>query len=255
MPTRLELLAPRGIPRVEPGDNLAQLLLQALARERIDVRPGDVFVVAQKIISKAEGRYVRLGDVTPSAEATQLAAEAGKDARLVELILRESRAVLRVRPGVIVVEHRNGYVHANAGIDQSNIPQPDGEPQVLLLPVDADASACALREAIRALAGVAPAVVINDSVGRAWRNGTVGLAIGCAGIAPLLNLNGQPDLYGRTLRATEIGLADEIASAAVLLMGEAAEELPLVVVRNGDFPVSDLGADVLLRDRAQDMFR
>jgi coenzyme F420-0:L-glutamate ligase/coenzyme F420-1:gamma-L-glutamate ligase len=255
MPARLEFLAPAGMPRIQPGDDLAALLLASLAGEGIELRSDDVLIVAQKVVSKAEGRYVRLADVSPSARAVELAGAADKDPRVVELILRESREVVRVRPGVIVVEHRNGYVHANAGIDQSNIPQDAGGPQVLLLPEDADASARRLRDGLESRSGVAPGVVINDSVGRAWRNGTIGMALGSAGITTLLNRNGEPDMYGRPLRATEVAIADELAAAASLLMGEAAEERPLVLVRGGSFAGSAQDCSALIRDRARDMFR
>ena len=221
----------------------------------MSLNSGDVLVVAQKIVSKAEGCYAKLADVEVSAAASKLAAEADKDPRVVELILRESSAVLRVRPGVIVVEHRNGYVHANAGIDRSNLPQEDGEERVLLLPRDANASAAQLRDELAARRGVELGVVISDSAGRAWRNGTIGMALGSAGVCVLDNRNGEPDLYGRELQATEMAVADELASAAALLMGEAAEALPAIIVRGGDFLDASQTADALLRDRDRDMFR
>ena len=221
----------------------------------MSLNSGDVLVVAQKIVSKAEGCYAKLADVEVSGAASKLAAEADKDPRVVELILRESSAVLRVRPGVIVVEHRNGYVHANAGIDRSNLPQEDGEERVLLLPRDANASAAQLRDELAARRGVELGVVISDSAGRAWRNGTIGMALGSAGVCVLDNRNGEPDLYGRELQATEMAVADELASAAALLMGEAAEALPAIIVRGGDFLDASQTADALLRDRDRDMFR
>ena len=181
----LQLIPLERFPLVEPGDDLPALLLAALADNNLQLQPGDVLVIAQKIVSKAEGRYVRLAEVQAGPAALELAARAAKDPRQVELILRESREVLRVRPGVIIVEHRNGYVHANAGIDKSNIHNDPQDPQVLLLPADPDASAQALRDALGALGGVAPQLIINDSCGRAWRNGTVGIAIGTAGLDPL----------------------------------------------------------------------
>ena len=180
MSRRLELIPLLNFPLVEPGDDLVQVIHTALQENSLELQAGDVLVVAQKIVSKAQNRYVRLADVTPSAEAIALAERAGKDPRQVQLILQESREVLRVRPGVIIVEHRNGYVHANAGIDKSNILRDDNDPRVLLLPEDPDASARALRLGLSERTGVAPQIIINDSMGRAWRNGTVGLAIGQA---------------------------------------------------------------------------
>lgn len=254
-PPRLELIPLAGFPLVEPGDDLAQLILQALAGNRLSLAAGDVLVLAQKIVSKSENRYARLADVTPTAAARELAARAGKDPRVVQLLLEESREVLRVRPGVIIVEHRNGYVHANAGIDQSNIHRDPDDPRVLLLPVDPDHSAAALRAALAAATGVAPQVIINDSMGRAWRNGTVGAAIGTAGLAPLYDRIGDRDLFGNVLEVTEPAVADELAAAASLVMGQAAEGCPVVLARGARLPVAECGSTALLRDRALDLFR
>lgn len=251
----LELVALEGFPPVEPGDDLVQLLLDALRDNGLRLLAGDVLVVAQKIVSKAEGRYVHLADVRPGSRALELAREAGKDPRQVELILRESRELVRVRPGVIIVEHRNGYVHANAGIDKSNIPNDSDNPVVLLLPEDPDWSAQMLRRGLADRTGVAPQVVINDSAGRAWRNGTVGIAIGTAGMDPLHNQVGERDLFGNVLEVTEAAIADELAAAASLLMGQAAEGLPVVLVRGANIPVVDCDSRGLLRDRELDMFR
>ncbi|MCB1841954.1 MAG: coenzyme F420-0:L-glutamate ligase [Halioglobus sp.] len=255
MTGRLELLPLAGMPLVEPGDDLAALVFAALTANSLSLGAGDVLVVAQKVVSKAEGRYVTLAEVAPGPEAESLAREAGKDPRQVELILRESREVLRVRPGVIIVEHRNGYVHANAGIDRSNIRQDADDPRVLLLPRDPDASAAALRDALFALTGVAPQVIINDSFGRAWRNGTVGVAIGTAGLLPLKNQIGEQDMFGNILEVTEAAVADELAAAASLVMGQAAEAVPVVLVRGAALAASDAGSGSLLRERALDMFR
>jgi len=251
----LQLIPLERFPLVEPGDDLAALLLAALADNNLQLQPGDVLVIAQKIVSKAEGRYVRLAEVQPGPAALELAARAGKDPRQVELILRESREVLRVRPGVIIVEHRNGYVHANAGIDKSNIRNNPQDPQVLLLPVDPDASARALRDTLESLAGVAPQLIINDSSGRAWRNGTVGIAIGTAGLDPLYNQIGEQDMFGNILEVTEAAVADELAAAASLVMGQAAEALPVVLVRGARLRESSSGSASLLRERDLDMFR
>lgn len=255
MSRRLELIGLEGFPRVSPGDDLAALIADALAGNDLSLRDGDVLIVAQKVVSKAQGRYVRLTDVEPGPEALALADRTGKDPRQVELVLRESREVLRSKPGVIVVEHRLGYVHANAGIDRSNIPHDADDPQVLLLPENPDGSAAWLRRALDERLGTAPAVIINDSAGRAWRNGTVGIAIGTAGFAPLWNQVGSPDLYGRALEVTEPAVADELAAAASLVMGQAAEGIPVVVARGAELQWSDGGSRTLLRERDMDMFR
>ncbi len=255
MPARLELIALEGFPLVEPGDDLGQLLADALHHNALQLQTGDVLVIAQKIVSKAEGRYVRLADVTPGPEALELARRAQKDPRQVEVMLGESREVIRVRPGVIIVEHRNGYVHANAGIDRSNIANSAEDPQVLLLPLDPDGSARALRSALEARVGVAPQVIINDSTGRAWRNGTVGIAIGTAGLDPVLNQIGELDMFGNVLQVTEPAVADELAAAASLLMGQATQGLPVVLARGAQLPPSSEGSGKLIRDRAMDMFR
>jgi coenzyme F420-0:L-glutamate ligase/coenzyme F420-1:gamma-L-glutamate ligase len=240
-----------GVPRVAKGDDVAKLTLAALDCAGLHPQDGDILVFAQKIISKAEGRSIALNGVTPSTRAEQLAAETGKDARIVELILQESTGVLRLRPGLIVVEHRLGLVLANAGIDQSNV----DTGHALLLPVDPDASAAKIRQDVRAASGVNVAVLIIDSIGRAWRQGTIGTAIGASGIATLVDLRGQLDLNGRRLESTEIGYADELASAASLMMGQAAEGVPIVLIRGAPYPRRDGLAADLLRPKATDLFR
>ena len=255
MTASLALIPLLGFPLVEPGDDLAQLITESLTANELSLAAGDVLVLAQKIVSKAEDRYVRLADVTPSAEARELALQADKDPRQVELILQESRAVVRVRPGVIIVEHRLGYVHANAGIDKSNIASDASDPRVLLLPEDPDASALAIREALTGTHGVAPQVIINDSMGRAWRNGTLGLAIGTAGLQPLHNQVGEKDMFGNVLEVTEAAVADELAAGASLVMGQAAEACPVVLVRGATLRPAEVGSTSLLRERAMDMFR
>ena len=256
MAAQLTLTALPGIPMVEPGDDLAALLLAACDGAGLRLQHGDVLVIAQKIVSKAEGRYAYLNQVEPSPEALELAPKVDKDPRLVELILRESKEVVRFRRGAVIVEHRLGYVHANAGIDRSNIRSEDGSnPRVLLLPEDPNASARQLREAIRARTGAEVAVIINDSAGRAWRQGVVGFAIGSAGIEPLCDMIGQPDLYGRPLEITLIALADELAAAGSLLMGQGSEGSPAVLARGVRFPVSERDASVLIRPKAEDLFR
>jgi coenzyme F420-0:L-glutamate ligase/coenzyme F420-1:gamma-L-glutamate ligase len=231
------------------------MIAASLADNALTLQPGDVLVLAQKIVSKAEDCYVTLADIEPSSEALELAARADKDPRQAELILRESREVLRARPGVVIVEHRNGYVHANAGIDKSNIEIDPDNPRVLLLPENPDASAERLRQSLGRLSGVLPQVIINDSAGRAWRNGTVGIAIGTAGLEPLLNQIGDTDMFGNVLEVTEAAVADELAAAASLLMGQAAQACPVVLVRGAQLAPADTGSGSLLRDPSMDMFR
>ncbi len=255
MPPKLELTALENFPRVEPGDDLAELLVDSLALNNLQLVPDDVLVIAQKIVSKAEDRYVRLADVTPGAEAIALAEQADKDPRQAELILRESREIVRVRPGVVIVEHRNGYVHANAGIDKSNIPNSSDDPRVLLLPLDPDASAVQLREALGRALGVTPKIIINDSAGRAWRNGTVGIALGTAGFLPLFNQVGELDMFGNVLEITEAAVADELAAAGSLVMGQAAEACPVVLVRGAQLQSAETGSASLIRDKSMDLFR
>jgi len=226
----LTLVAIGGMPMIAPGDDLAALTIDAIAASGQALADGDVVVLAQKIVSKAEGRLVRLSDVAPSPEAIELAPRCAKDPRLVHLILSEAREVMRVRPGVLIVRHRLGLVLANAGIDQSNVDQADGG-TALLLPVDPDGSSAKLRGELHARTGRDVAVLIIDSLGRAWRTGTTGTAIGVAGIAGLLDLRGMPDLHGRKLETSELGLADEIAAAASLAMGQGDEGRPVVIVR------------------------
>ena len=246
MSTALSLRALPGLPMVRAGDDLAALLAAGLTRAGLAPRPGDVLAIAQKIISKAEGRSIPLASVTPSAAAQRLGEETGKDPRLVELILGESRRVVRARPNLIIVEHRLGFVMANAGIDQSNVGE---EGHALLLPLDPDASAAALA------AKLGLAVVITDSFGRAWRRGTVGVAIGVAGLPALLDLRGQPDLFGRELRVSITGFADEIAAAAGLVMGQGAEGQPAVHLRGLDWTAPPNPAAELLRVGAEDLFQ
>lgn len=255
MGPRLELIALENFPRVQPGDDLGQLLIESLAANKLILRAGDVLVIAQKIVSKAEGRYVRLADVEAGPEAVALAERAAKDPRQVELILQESREVVRVRPGVIIVEHRNGYVLANAGIDKSNIPNSLEDQQVLLLPRDPDNSARALRQRLSENAGVPVQIIINDSVGRAWRNGTVGIAIGTAGLDPLRTQIGERDMFGNVLEVTEPAEADELAAAASLVMGQSTQARPVVLARGAELLPSELGSGRLIRDRDLDLFR
>jgi coenzyme F420-0:L-glutamate ligase/coenzyme F420-1:gamma-L-glutamate ligase len=252
MTAQLQLFALSGIPLVRRGDDLVAFILQALKRSELALEPGDVLVIAQKVVSKSEGRYVELASVRPSARAVELAELTGKEPTLVEVILSESRDVLRVRKGLIIVEHRLGYVLANAGVDASNVGY---EGQVLLLPADPDASCDRLRAGIRRATGIDVGVLINDSWGRAWRLGTIAAALGVSGIPAIADLRGVPDLFGRKLRTTEVAAADELAAAASLLMGQAGEGRPVVLARG--FPYAGRegrGAD-LIRAKQLDLFR
>jgi coenzyme F420-0:L-glutamate ligase/coenzyme F420-1:gamma-L-glutamate ligase len=234
---------------------MASMFAHALEAADIVLAEGDILVVAQKIVSKAEGRVVRLREVVPSTEAQALAEQSAKDPRIVELILRESREVLRIRPGLIVVEDVRGFVCANAGIDRSNIEQQGEDEEVALLPVDCDRSARELRDALHEISGTWVPVLINDSHGRAWREGTVGVTIGLAGMSPLWDRRGDVDLTGYTLEHTVLGVADEIAAAASLLMGPASEGIPAVLVRGLAVPPGDGRATELQRPREMDLFR
>jgi coenzyme F420-0:L-glutamate ligase/coenzyme F420-1:gamma-L-glutamate ligase len=238
---------------VRSGADLGALLREALERAQLRLEDSDVVAVTQKIVSKAEGRLRRLADVTPSPRARALANETRKDPRLVQLIIEESRDIVRTRPDLIIAEHRLGLVLANAGIDRSNVSE--GEDAVLLLPLDADASARQLRRALSQAAGARIGVIVTDSVGRAWRKGTVGIAIGTAGVAPFVDLRGCRDLNGRVLQVSEIAPADSLAAIAVLVMGEAAEGTPAAIIRGAATTDDDTPASAVLRPRAEDLFR
>lgn len=247
------LLRPlRGIPHIAEGDDLTAIVLNALQGSDEILIDGDVLIFAQKMVSKAEGRSADLASVVPSARARELAAVTEKDSRLVELILAESNDVVRTRQGLLIVEHRLGLVLANAGIDHSNV---DGSETVLLLPRDPDASAAHIRDSIYQSTGKAVGVLIIDSIGRAWRQGTIGTAIGVSGLPALLDLRGSTDLYGRVLESSEIGLADELAAAASLVMGQADEGTPVVLARGVPYARSEGRARDLLRPKAKDVFR
>ncbi|MFO1084253.1 MAG: coenzyme F420-0:L-glutamate ligase [Reyranellaceae bacterium] len=251
----LEIVAVPGIPLIGAGDDLAKVIADGLAAAKLVPQAHDVVVIAQKIVSKAEGRSVDLATVVPSARAIELARQIDKDPRLVELVLSESVRVVRARPGILIVEHKLGFVMANAGIDQSNVGPTDGVERALLLPVDPDASAEALRTRLGVLAGTAPAVVIIDSFGRAWRRGTSGVAIGAAGLPSLLDLRGNPDLFGRILQVSITGFADEIAAAASLVMGQGNEAQPVVLIRGLRWSAPANPASHLVRPASEDMFR
>lgn len=251
----LMLTALAEFPLVEPGDDLVELILASLEASGLSLLDADVLVLAQKIVSKSENRYANLNEVQASREAIALAAEVDKDPRLVELILSESNEVVRQRPGVVIVEHKLGYVHANAGIDKSNIQSDSVNPRVLLLPLDSDASACHLRQELQQKTGKSVFIIINDSAGRAWRNGTVGMAIGTAGFEPVEDMIGSEDLFGRPMEVTEVAVADELAAAASFLMGQAAEAAPVVLIRGAKLQSSTSGSAGLIRSKENDLFR
>lgn len=246
-----------GIPFIKVGDDLSAMILQALSETEIALQDGDIFVLAQKIVSKAEGRLINLVSITPSAKAIELAGQVDKDPRLVELILSESKEVLRARPGTIIVEHRLGFICANAGIDHSNVAGQGNEKEeyVLLLPVNPDASAQAIRNSLEKASGVSLGVMIIDSHGRAWRLGTVGVAIGISGVPGLVDLRGRRDLFDYELRITQVGAGDELAAAASLMMGQAAEGTPVVHVRGFPYPLRPSSLNELIRPKEQDLFR
>ncbi|OGO37281.1 MAG: coenzyme F420-0:L-glutamate ligase [Chloroflexi bacterium RBG_16_56_8] len=259
-----------GIPYIRQGDDLAEILLPALNTAHITLEDNDILVLAQKIVSKAEGRMVNLATITPSNRAGELAAQAEKDARLVELVLRESNEVLRVRPGVIIVEHKLGFICANAGIDHSNVGRSNdsshyspaaelaatnAEDYVLLLPEDPDKSAKEIRTKIGSKTGKKLGVMIIDSHGRTWRLGTAGVCIGLSGIPALVDERGWKDLFGYTLSVTVVGVADELAAAASLVMGQAAEGTPVVHVRGFPYPLREGSLKELIRPKDQDLFR
>ncbi|MEW6718137.1 MAG: coenzyme F420-0:L-glutamate ligase [Chloroflexota bacterium] len=255
------------MPLIQPGDDLPGIINQSLQQAGIVLQSGDILVVTQKIVSKAEGRLVNLGTVIPSEEAQTLAQETEKDPRLVELILRESKAIVRCRPGLIIVEHRLGFICANAGIDHSNV-QPSvtsksmgnfgsllPEEWVLLLPQAPDRSADKIRRGLETAWGVRLGVLIVDSHGRAWRTGAVGVTVGLSGLPGLVDLRGRPDLFGYNLRTTQVAASDELASAASLIMGQAAEGTPVVHVRGFPYPLREASLEELIRPKEMDLFR
>lgn len=251
----MTLFPVQDVPLIHPGDDLAALIVERLEAQGERLQPGDILVVAQKVVSKAEGRLVRLSEVTPSPQAIELADLVAKDPRHVQAILDDSRAIIRARRGLLVVEQRNGWVCANAGVDRSNV-APGEEDLIALLPEDADASAERLRARLGALTGVEPGVIINDSHGRAWRIGTTGVAIGCAGLPPVWNQRGLHDLFGYELMSSEECIADELAGAASLLMGQSDEGRPIVVIRGyTPPPLPPAPATTIQRPAEMDAFR
>jgi coenzyme F420-0:L-glutamate ligase/coenzyme F420-1:gamma-L-glutamate ligase len=250
VPPRYEVIGIEGIPEVRPGDDIARLIVEAAARQRTPIASADLLVVGQKIVSKAEGRLVRLDDVTPSPVAQSMAASLARDPRLIEVILRESRRVVRMDQGVLITETHHGWVCANAGVDQSNVELDC----VALLPEDPDRSARALREAVRARAGADVFVIVADTFGRPWREGLTNVAIGLAGFAPIRSYLGERDPAGRPLQATILALADELAAAAEPVMGKL-DRIPAAIVRGVRLAASEEGSKPLLRDPARDLFR
>jgi coenzyme F420-0:L-glutamate ligase / coenzyme F420-1:gamma-L-glutamate ligase len=251
----LTITALQGIPRVQPGDDLSALLIAALEQNRLEPRTQDILIVAQKIVSKAEGRYLDLESIEPGSRARELAVVTGKDARLVEAILSQAAEILRAAPHVLIAVTRHGIVMANAGVDRSNLEEGDDGRRVLLLPEAPDRSARHIKDRLDAHFGVDIGVIVADSAGRAWRLGTVGLAIGAAGVPSLVDRRGENDLVGRPLEVTEVGFADAVAAAAVLAMGEAAEARPAALVRGLRWTAEPRPAAALLRPKAQDLFR
>jgi coenzyme F420-0:L-glutamate ligase/coenzyme F420-1:gamma-L-glutamate ligase len=257
MTPQIILTALPGIPLVRPGDDLAALILEGLKRSDLSLQDGDLMVVAQKVVSKSEGRLINLAEIEPSQAAIRLARETNKDPRLVEVILKDTNQVLRKREGLIVVEHRLGFVCANAGVDHSNV-EGKGDNRgewVSMLPEDPDASARKLRQRLQDETGANIGVLVIDSHGRAWRMGTVGVAIGVAGLPSLLDLRGRPDLFGYILQITQVGLADELAAAASILMGQANEGLPVVHIRGLPYDLGEGSLDEIIRPKELDMFR
>jgi coenzyme F420-0:L-glutamate ligase / coenzyme F420-1:gamma-L-glutamate ligase len=253
----LTLFPINDLPMIFAGDDLAGLICAAFSRNKLKLQQGDILVLAQKIVSKAEDRFVNLTTVVPGEKAISLAKETQKDPRFIELVLKESKEVLRTRPGTIIVEHRCGFICANAGIDHSNVQGGWGNPDdwVLLLPVDADLSARKLKMRIEEITGKTIGVIIIDTHGRAWRMGTVGVAIGLSGVPGVVDLRGKTDLLGYHLKVTQVAAADELAAAASLMMGQAAENTPVVLARGFPYPFRDGSLQELIRPREMDLFR
>lgn len=245
------------IPMVHTGDDLVQIIEAGLLKANLLLQSGDIVILAQKIVSKAEGRWINLVTIHPSEQARELARQIEKDARLVELVLRESKQILRTRLGTMIVEHKLGFVCANAGVDHSNVAGPGTaeEEWVLLLPENPDASAQKIRDALVAMSGAQVGVMIIDSHGRAWRQGVVGVAIGISGVPGLVDMRGKSDLFGYNLRITTIGAADELAAAASLVMGQANEAIPIIHARGFPYELRDGNLNELLRPKEQDLFR
>lgn len=254
---KLILSALPGIPLIHPGDDLVEITARSLRDDAISLKAGDILVFAQKIISKSENRLVNLTTIGPSEGAVSLGKQCDKDARFVELVLRESKSVLRHRPGALIVEHKLGFICANAGIDHSNVKGDWGKDEdwVLLLPENPDLSAETIRSGLKKISGADFGVMIIDSHGRAWRNGITGVCIGLSGLPAVVDKRGDPDLFGYKLRITQIAAADELAAAASLIMGQADESSPIIHVRGFPYPLRESKLDELIRPKEQDLFR
>ena len=254
---KLVFTAIQGFPRVKSGERLDLILVQLLEKSHITIEDGDIFVIAQKIVSKAEGRMVNLTSVLPSKEAIELQKITQKDPRFIELVLRESKKVLRARLNTLIVEHKKGFICANAGIDHSNVGENEqlDENWVLLLPEDPDLSAARIRAGLESHFQKRLGVLIIDSHGRAWRNGTVGMTVGVAGVPAVVDLRGKPDLFGYRLQVTEVAAADELAAAASLMMGQSTESIPVVHVRGFPYPLRESETSELIRPKEEDLFR
>ena len=254
-PLSITLTALPGIPLVRPGDNIVELIIKSLQSTKLNLLDNDILVIAQKVISKSEGRYVKISDVEPSEKSYLLAKSTGKDPKLVELIRRESKKIVRHRKGVIVTENCQGVTMANSGIDRSNVEKYGDSEQVLLLPINPDKSAEKIRNELCQRANVNIAVIINDSLGRAWRNGTIGTALGVSGLPSLLDFRGVPDLFGKSLNVSEEAIADEFSSAASILQGQAAEGRPIVLIRGYSTSLTATKASYLIRKKEKDLFK
>ncbi|GAP22956.1 coenzyme F420-0:L-glutamate ligase [Leptolinea tardivitalis] len=246
-----------GIPLIYPGDDLGEIIYKKTIESHLEPKPGDIWVIAQKIVSKSENRIINIQTIVPSARAFEIANKTLKDPRFVELVLRESKTVLRQKPGALIVEHKNGFICANAGIDHSNVESSQENPEdwVLLLPEDADKSAQYIRAKLENLFKMPFGVLIIDSHGRAWRNGTVGTSIGLSGLPAVVDLRGKPDLFGFKLKITQVGAADELAAAASLVMGQADESQPVILASGFPYQLREGSMKELIRDEKEDLFR
>ena len=251
---KINLYPLQGIPLIHSGDDLCTVIIDSVHSNKFQWSDGDILVIAQKIVSKSEGRFVNLKQIQPSKRSIELASKIEKDPRLVELILSESKKVIRFKKGLIVVQNHQGVILANAGIDHSNVEQDDEKEQVLLLPKNPDGSAEKIHKSLLARTGFNLGVIINDSIGRAWRNGTVGTAIGVAGMPAILDLKGREDLFGNPLLVSEQAIADELSSAASLIQGQADEALPVVLIKGFKTLLDNIPASGLIRDIKKDLF-
>ncbi len=254
-PQSLSLSTIPRIPLIEPNDDLANIIFHALSSSGHKIENNDIIVVAQKIISKAEGRTVDLTTIKPSEKAIKLAEEINKDPRQIELVLSESNEIIAIKPGVIIVEHHSGVILANAGIDHSNVDNSDNKEIVCLLPKDSNESARRLKKEIENLCDKQIGIIITDSIGRPWRKGTTGVALGSAGIETIRDLRGDKDMFGCELLVSETADADSLASAACLLMGEGDNATPVILIRGYETVISDQDTNQLLRPKDEDMFR